>query len=49
MILENDYFVEMNHKKISRNMRKKNMAKATQEHKTLPNHYTHPEFRKKVK
>jgi putative transposase len=50
MILENDYFVEMNHKKIRRIMRKfnlvakvrqinpyKKMAKATQEHKTLPN------------
>ncbi|MEH7746855.1 IS3 family transposase [Neobacillus drentensis] len=50
MILENDYFVVMNHKKIRRIMRKFNlvakirqinpyrkMAKATQEHKTLPN------------
>ena len=50
MILENDYFVEMNHKKIRRNMGKfnlvakvrqinpyKKMAKANQEHKTLPN------------
>ena len=50
MILENDFFVVMNHKKIRRIMRKFNlvtkirqinpyrkMAKATQEHKTLPN------------
>jgi putative transposase len=50
MILANDYFVEMNHKKIRRIMRKFNlvakvrqinpyrkMAKATQEHKPLPN------------
>lgn len=50
MILENDYYVVMNHKKIRRLMRKFNlvtkirkmnpyrkMAKATQEHKTLPN------------
>jgi putative transposase len=50
MILENDYCVVMNHKKIRRIMRKFNlvaklrqinpyrkMAKATQEHKTLPN------------
>lgn len=50
MILANDYFVEMNHKKIRRIMKKFNlvakvrqinpyrkMAKATQEHKTLPN------------
>jgi transposase InsO family protein len=50
MILKNDYYVDMNHKKIRRIMRKFNlvtkirqinpyrkMAKATQEHKTLPN------------
>jgi putative transposase len=50
MILENDYYVVMNHKKIRRIMKKFNlvakirqmnpyrkMAKANQEHKTLPN------------
>ena len=50
MILENDYYVVMNHKKIRRIMRKfhlmtvvrqakpyRKIAKATQEHKTLPN------------
>lgn len=51
MILENDYFIIMNHKKIRRLMRKyqlitkvrkanpyKKMAKASQEHRTCPNH-----------
>lgn len=51
MILENDYFLVMNHKKIRRLMRKyrlitsvrkanpyKKMIKATQEHRTCPNH-----------
>jgi putative transposase len=51
MILENDYFIVMNHKKIRRLMRKygfiarvrkanpyKKMIKATQEHRTCPNH-----------
>jgi transposase InsO family protein len=51
MILENEYFVTMNHKKIRRLMHKYNLetkirrakpykkiAKATHEHKTVPNH-----------
>ncbi|MBA9024783.1 IS30 family transposase [Peribacillus huizhouensis] len=43
MILENDYFVVMNHKKIRRLIRtlqliaKVRMAKAAQEHRTCPN------------
>lgn len=44
MILENKYFVTMNHKKIRRLMHKFNLkatirqAKVTHEHKAVPNH-----------